>query len=166
VARIGGDVSLRERLLTEAGALQEDPVVMGFMAPERSYLLGDPPDYEPSGAASVTGIAAARGAGVWETFLDLLLADGGRELLNSPVLNYSDGNLDATREMLVHLTYVFGPGDGGATLARPATRRPPPSCSAIGRGTAGRVASRWRRPCGWRHRPPPTSTGWATGAAS
>jgi len=88
--------------------------VMGFMAPERSYLLGNPPDYEPSGAASVTGIVAARGAGVWETFLDLLLADGGRELLNSPVLNYSDGNLDATREMLVRPTSVFGLGDGGA----------------------------------------------------
>lgn len=41
-------MSLRERLLTEAGALAEDPVVMDFMAPERSYLLGNPPDYEPS----------------------------------------------------------------------------------------------------------------------
>ena len=51
---------------------------------------------------------------MWETFLDLLLSDGGRELLNSPVLNYSDGNLDAAREMLVHPTSAFGLGDGGA----------------------------------------------------
>jgi N-acyl-D-aspartate/D-glutamate deacylase len=51
---------------------------------------------------------------VWATFLDLLLDDGGRELLNSPILNYSNGNLDATRAMLAHPTSVFGLGDGGA----------------------------------------------------
>jgi N-acyl-D-aspartate/D-glutamate deacylase len=51
---------------------------------------------------------------VWRTFLDLLLDDDGRELLNSPVLNYSDGNLDAVREMLLHPTSAFGLGDGGA----------------------------------------------------
>ena len=45
---------------------------------------------------------------------DLLLADGGRELLNAPVLNYTDGNLDAAREMLMHPTSAFGLGDGGA----------------------------------------------------
>ena len=43
-----------------------------------------------------------------------MLADGGRELLNSPVANYSDGNLDAVREMLLHPTSAFGLGDGGA----------------------------------------------------
>ncbi|HXW34025.1 MAG TPA: amidohydrolase family protein, partial [Acidimicrobiales bacterium] len=36
------------------------------------------------------------------------------ELLNAPVLNYSNGNLNATREMLVHPATVFGLGDGGA----------------------------------------------------
>jgi N-acyl-D-aspartate/D-glutamate deacylase len=77
-------------------------------------VLGDPPNYEPGSADSVAGIAAARSADVWATFLELLLVDGGRELLNSPVLNYSHGNLDVTREMLVHPITVFGLGDGGA----------------------------------------------------
>ncbi len=114
VARINGDPSLRARIVEQASALDDDPIVQGFMAPHRSYVLGDPPNYEPGPEASVAGIAAARGAGVWETFLDLLLVDGGRELLNSPVLNYSHGNLDVTREMLVHPNTVFGLGDGGA----------------------------------------------------
>jgi N-acyl-D-amino-acid deacylase len=113
-ARLRGDAELRQRIITEARALEDDPVVMGFMRPARVYLLGDPPDYEPPASRSVTAIAAARGAGVWETFLDLLLEDGGRELLNSPVLNYSDGNLDAARAMLMHPTSAFGLGDGGA----------------------------------------------------
>jgi N-acyl-D-aspartate/D-glutamate deacylase len=84
------------------------------MSPERSYVLGDPPNYAPTPADSVAGIAAAQGKDVWETFADLLLDDGGRELLNSPVLNYSHGSLDVTREMLVHPATVFGLGDGGA----------------------------------------------------
>jgi N-acyl-D-aspartate/D-glutamate deacylase len=114
VARVEADVDLRARLVTEARQLENDPLVMGFMRPSRVFLLGDPPDYEPPPSQSVTGIAATRGAGVWETFLDLMLADGGRELLNSPVLNYSDGSLDAARAMLVHPTSAFGLGDGGA----------------------------------------------------
>ena len=46
--------------------------------------------------------------------LRLMLADGGRELLNAPVLNYTHGNLDAVGEMLHHPTSAFGLGDGGA----------------------------------------------------
>ncbi len=114
VARIRSDDDLRARIISDAQALADDPVVQGFMAPERSYVLGDPPNYGPTAADSVVGIAAARGQDVWATFLDLLLVDDGRELLNSPVLNYSHGSLDATREMLVHPATVFGLGDGGA----------------------------------------------------
>jgi N-acyl-D-aspartate/D-glutamate deacylase len=50
----------------------------------------------------------------WELLLELLLQDGGRELLNAPVLNYTDGTLDAVGEMLRHPTSAFGLGDGGA----------------------------------------------------
>jgi N-acyl-D-aspartate/D-glutamate deacylase len=113
-ARLRDDAELRARILTEARALEDDPLVMGFMRPDRVFVLGDPPDYEPPASRSVTAIAAARNEGVWETFLDLLLVDGGRELLNSPVLNYTDGNLDPVRTMLLHPTSAFGLGDGGA----------------------------------------------------
>jgi N-acyl-D-aspartate/D-glutamate deacylase len=114
VQRIRSDDLLRARLVEEARSLEDNPFVRGFMSPRRSFVLGDPPNYEPSPADSVAGVAAARGADPWGTFLDLLLGDGGRALLNSPVLNYSDGNLEATRAMLVHPVTVFGLGDGGA----------------------------------------------------
>jgi N-acyl-D-aspartate/D-glutamate deacylase len=114
VARIEADPDLRATLVREAHALDDDPVVQGFMGPARVYLLGDPPDYEPGPERSVAAIAAARGADVWATFLDLLLDDGGQELLNSPVLNYSDGTLEPVRAMLLHPTSAFGLGDGGA----------------------------------------------------
>jgi N-acyl-D-aspartate/D-glutamate deacylase len=114
VARIVSDGDLRQKLIQAVQVIEHEPFIQGFMSPNRTYVLGDPPNYEPTAADSVAGIAAARGAGLWETFLDVLLPDGGRELLNAPVLNYSDGDLEATRTMLVHPATVFGLGDGGA----------------------------------------------------
>ncbi|MCU1451569.1 MAG: N-acyl-D-aspartate/D-glutamate deacylase [Acidimicrobiales bacterium] len=114
VARIEADADLRRRIVAELAAMADDPVIKGFMHPRHIYVLGDPPDYEPGPERSVAGIAAARSEDMWDVLVDLLLADGGRELLNSPVLNYSDGSLDAVREMLLHPTSAFGLGDGGA----------------------------------------------------
>ncbi|MBV8159992.1 MAG: amidohydrolase family protein, partial [Acidimicrobiia bacterium] len=114
VARITADPALRARLVAELDGMADDPIISGFMNPARIYILGDPPDYEPGPDRSVAAIAAARRAGVWDTLLDLMLHDNGRELLNSPVLNYADGSLEPVREMLVHPTTAFGLGDGGA----------------------------------------------------
>ncbi len=114
VARIQADPELRAALVRDAGGLRDDPIVTGFMHPSRIYVLGDPPEYEPGVERSATAIAAARGVDEWELLLELLLQDDGRELLNAPVLNYSDGTLDACGEMLRHPTSAFGLGDGGA----------------------------------------------------
>ena len=114
VGRLQTDAALRDLLVTAMRDAFGHPNVSAFMAPERLYLLGDPPDYEPGPDRSVTGIARARGADVAETLLDLMLDDNGRTLLNSPILNYSDGSLDAVREMLLHPATAFGLGDGGA----------------------------------------------------
>ena len=115
VARIRAEPALRDRIVAEIAAMgDDDPIVSGFMHPERVFVLGDPPDYEPGPDRSVAGIARARGSDMWDTLVDLMLVDDGRELLNGPVLNYSDGNLEPVREMLMHPTSAFGLGDGGA----------------------------------------------------
>ncbi|MBV8387378.1 MAG: amidohydrolase family protein [Acidimicrobiia bacterium] len=114
VARVGREPELRARLVSELAGMRDDPIIRGFMNPKRVYVLGDPPNYEPGPEHSVAGIAAARGADMWDTLMDLMLDDGGRELLNSPVLNYTDGSLEPVREMLLHPTTAFGLGDGGA----------------------------------------------------
>jgi N-acyl-D-aspartate/D-glutamate deacylase len=108
------DPEVRRRMLSDCSALDDDPIVMGFMDPARTYLLGDPPQYEPGADRSVDAIAARTGRPRWEVLYDLLLDDDGRELLNAPVLNYSDGNLDAAYAMLTDPSTVFGLGDGGA----------------------------------------------------
>ncbi len=79
-----------------------------------SFVLGSPPDYEPGPERSLTGMAAATGRSPLSVAYDAMLEEDGRGLLYVPVLNYSDGNLDAAREMLLHPRSASGLGDGGA----------------------------------------------------
>jgi N-acyl-D-amino-acid deacylase len=118
VGRLENDTALRERILEEAEALSDDPIVSGFAHPSRIYLLGDPPEYEPAAETTVLAEAGRRGCSPWPVLLEWLLRDNGNELLNSPVANYSDGNLDAALTMLEHPTSTFGLGDGGAHVGQ------------------------------------------------
>lgn len=86
-------------------------------AAERTYVLGDPPQYEPGPDASLAAIAAANGRSVLEVALDAMLASDGTGLLYLPILNYSDGHSEATREMILHPAAVLGLADGGAHVA-------------------------------------------------
>jgi N-acyl-D-aspartate/D-glutamate deacylase len=83
---------------------------------EMMYELGDPPDYEPDPSTSVFARAGREGRDPLDLAYDLLLGDGGRAFLYVPILNYSDGNLDAAGEMLAHDHTVVGLADGGAHL--------------------------------------------------
>ena len=56
-----GDPDLRARLVNEAGAMEDDPIISGFMHPSRTFPLGDPPDYEPPPSSSIAAIAARGG---------------------------------------------------------------------------------------------------------
>ena len=118
VARLQSDTALREQVLLEAEALNDDPIVSGFAHPSRIYLLGNPPDYEPAADRTVMAEARRRGSSPWPVLLEWLLRDDGNELLNSPVLNYSDGNLDPVLTMLEHPASTFGLGDGGAHVGQ------------------------------------------------
>ena len=81
---------------------------------ERTFLLGDPPDYEPGPDRSLAGLAAANGCTPLEVAYDAMLADGGRGLLYVPILNYAEGSLDPVREMFLHPRAAAGLADGGA----------------------------------------------------
>jgi N-acyl-D-amino-acid deacylase len=106
------DPELRRRLLDEADAI--DPAMMEFLDPERVVAMGEEPDYEPTPDATVAARARARGVTPMEEYYDALLVDDGKALIMRPLLNYTDFNLDAVREMLTHPTTRWGLGDGGA----------------------------------------------------
>ena len=79
-----------------------------------TFTLGSPPEYEPGPERSLAGMAAATGRSTVSVAYDAMLADDGRGLLYVPILNYSDGDLHAAREMLLHPRSAAGLGDGGA----------------------------------------------------
>ncbi|HMJ75505.1 MAG TPA: amidohydrolase family protein [Iamia sp.] len=81
---------------------------------ESFFALGDPPDYEPGPERSIAAVAAREGRSPLEVAYDAFLAEDGTGLLYLPILNYSQGTSEPTREMLLHPAAVLGLGDGGA----------------------------------------------------
>jgi N-acyl-D-aspartate/D-glutamate deacylase len=79
-----------------------------------TFVLGSPPDYEPGPERSLTGMAATAGRTALSMAYDAMLEEDGRGLLYVPILNYSDGDLEPAREMLLHPRSAAGLGDGGA----------------------------------------------------
>ena len=81
---------------------------------QRTFVLGDPPDYEPGPERSLAGLAAARGVTPLEVAYDEMARDGGQGLLYIPILNYATGDLDHVHEMMLHPQGLLGLADGGA----------------------------------------------------
>jgi N-acyl-D-aspartate/D-glutamate deacylase len=104
---------VRAAILKETATATDDPL---FFRPnyDKMFLLGDPPDYEQPPENTLGALARQQGRQPEELAYDAMLADDGRGMLYVPFLNYSDGNLDATREMLVDPQSVPGLSDGGA----------------------------------------------------
>lgn len=105
---------VRAALLAEAGGPAQ-----GFAgaAPRNwanMYLMGERPDYEPKPSQTVAALALAQGRRPEEVALDHMLSGGGRGMLYLPFLNYAEGSLDPSYEMLGHPDAVPGLSDGGA----------------------------------------------------
>ncbi len=104
---------VRAAILSESASATDDPL---FFRPnyEKIYLLGDPPDYEQPMENALGPQARRLGKVPEELAYDAMLSDDGRGMLYVPFLNYVDGNLDSTREMLTDPRSVPGLSDGGA----------------------------------------------------
>jgi N-acyl-D-aspartate/D-glutamate deacylase len=78
------------------------------------FTLDAVPDYEPEADRTVEAIAKARSVTNEEAALDILLEDDGRGMLYLPFLNYANGSLDPSYEMLSSKATIPGLSDGGA----------------------------------------------------
>src|ERR1700710_789025 len=103
----------RKAILSEHATSTDDPL---FFRPnyDKMYLLGNPPDYEQPLENTLGAEARRQGRQAEELAYEAMLSDEGRGMLYVPFLNYADGNLDATREMLSDPNSVPGLSDGGA----------------------------------------------------
>lgn len=104
---------VRAAIMKETATATDDPL---FFKPnyDKMFLLGDPPDYEQPPENALGPQARKQGRQPEELAYDAMLSDEGRGMLYVPFLNYADGNLDATREMLTDPQSVPGLSDGGA----------------------------------------------------
>ncbi len=108
------DPALRAKLLAEAPS-DPNPFYMAIVeASTATYLMGEPPVYDPAPEERLDRIAGREGRSAAEVAYDLLLANDGRNILFLPGANYRDGNLAAAREMCTHPDTIIGLGDGGA----------------------------------------------------
>src|SRR5215469_6771341 len=104
---------VRAAILGESPSATDDPL---FFRPnyDKIYLLGNPPDYEQPSENALGPQARRQGRKPEELAYDAMLSDEGRGMLYVPFLNYAEGNLDSTREMLTDPRSVPGLSDGGA----------------------------------------------------
>ena len=110
---------VRSRILAEDDVETDRHLFSGLpallrMALHKLYILGDPPDYEPTVEQSVAHLAQRTDTDPLEAVYDALCEQDGEALLMLPLFNYTDGDHEAIREQLLHPTSVSGLSDGGA----------------------------------------------------
>jgi len=111
------DSQVRSRILEEFEAGPKAPTEMSARIVRdfgQMFLLGDPPDHEPTAEDSLQARAARLGIAPSALAYDLMLQNGGRALLMQTAQDYAYGTAETTREMLVSDSTVMGLGDGGA----------------------------------------------------
>ena len=93
----------------EPGILQQ--IMTGF---DTLFRLDDPVDYELDADWSIAATARRGGVEPIEMVYDLLLEDGGRQLLYLPLFNFAHHNFDDIHEMISSPNVLFGLSDAGA----------------------------------------------------
>jgi N-acyl-D-aspartate/D-glutamate deacylase len=106
------DPALKSALLAEE---TPDPMLRARLNTwDMIFRLGDPPDYEPRPETSLGAIAAQRGMDPAELAWEWMMEQEGKAILNRPIINYADRDLEAVRTMVEHPQTLMGLGDGGA----------------------------------------------------
>jgi N-acyl-D-amino-acid deacylase len=80
----------------------------------RMYVLGDPPDYEPTAERSLAAMAARASVSAEAFCYDYLTGGDGGRMLFFPLVNYVSGDHSVVRNLLTDPDTVFGLSDGGA----------------------------------------------------
>ena len=84
------------------------------MVSKKLFDLGNPPVYEQPFTEAIYARALKNGITPLEYMYDALLEDEGHNLLYFPIYNYTEGNYENVRTMMLHPNALPGLSDGGA----------------------------------------------------
>ena len=79
-----------------------------------TFALGKEPNYEPEPDDNIKAMALKQGREPAELAYDMMLEDDGQAFLFYASAGFTEGNLNAVREMLISPTSMLGGSDGGA----------------------------------------------------
>lgn len=115
-ARVGKlrDAEYRVRLLADSPDTDNPFLKVMLRSFGKMFQLDEAVNYEPAQDKTLEAIAAQRSVSPQEAALDLMLERDGRGMLYLPFLNYADGNLEPSREMMLSPATLPGLSDGGA----------------------------------------------------
>jgi N-acyl-D-amino-acid deacylase len=88
-----------------------DTIIGGY---DKLYELGDPPNYEPGPEDSIAARAAATGVPPQEYCYDLMMKNGGKNVVYFPCFGYSAGDLSRQVALLEDDSTVLSLADTGA----------------------------------------------------
>lgn len=108
------DPEIRARILADHDPIDDEWSRLSNNPWKSTYVLGEGANYEPSLDDSVEAIARRQGRDPAEMGYDLMMEQDGRAFLSYPLIGYSDYNLEAIREMLVHPLTALSGSDAGA----------------------------------------------------
>ena len=130
--RLQRDSELRHILVTQLPEDEHTRKVREWMP--RTFIVDGDFDYEPAPDKSIGSLAAVSGRSVWEVALEAMMSNQGKQLLAHTFENYSEGNLEVVREMLLDDATIIGLGDGGAHV-----------CTVCDEGAPTYLLSHWGR---------------------
>ncbi len=114
------DPEVKARILAESDLAPDDAGSMEMFAQVMQgaaaflFALDEIVDYEPTEASTIGARAAAQGTSPIEAVYDFLADGDGSGIVALLAAGYTQGNLDAVREMITHPATVVGLADAGA----------------------------------------------------
>jgi len=108
------DPEFRRQLLSEDPVTGSTFPLIHRIGYAHMFRFGTPPNYAPQRDDSIAAIAAREGRTAPEVAYDILIEDGGRNFIYTPLVNYVSYDMSTPEAMLADRNTIMGLGDGGA----------------------------------------------------
>ena len=108
------DPDFRRQLLSEDPVAGSTFPLIHRLSYKHMFRFGNPPNYLPKEDDSIEAVAQREGRTAPEVAYDILIEDGGRNFIYSPLNNYAAYDMRVPEAMLANPNVIMGLGDGGA----------------------------------------------------